>query len=95
MDVIFWAITSAHAQVPRGESAGTLAQDSESPFGFLLIFAAIAVFAAFKRSKQEGAKVLGFCIALALLVLFLPKAGMMVIGVLGVIIGLALFRSLM
>ncbi len=92
MEVFYGAITSAQAQVPRGESAGTLAQDSESPVGVLLIFAVIAVFASFKRSKREGMKVLGFCIAVVLLVLFLPEVGMIVIGVLGVIIGLALFR---
>ncbi len=88
-------ITSAHAQVPRGESGEALAQDAESPLGFLLIFAAIAIFSAFKRSKQEGAKVLGFCIALALLVAFVPKVGMVVVGVLGLIIAWGLFRSFM
>lgn len=88
-------ITSAHAQVPRGETGESLAQDAESPLGFLLIFAAIAIFSAFKRSKQEGVKVLGFCIALALLVVFVPKVGMVVVGVLGLIIAWGLFRSFM
>jgi len=91
----FEMLTSARAQVPRGESGETLAQDAESPFGFLLIFAAIAIFSAFKRSKQEGAKVLGFCFALALLVVFVPNVGMVVVGVLGIIIAWGLFRSLM
>ena len=88
-------ITSAHAQVPRGESGEALAQDAESPLGFLLIFAAIAIFSAFKRSKQEGAKVLGFCTALAFLVVFIPKMGMVVVGLLGLIIVWGLFRSFM
>lgn len=88
-------ITSAHAQVPRGESGKALVQDAESPLGFLLIFAAIAIFSAFKRSQQEGVKVLGFCIALVLLVVFFPKAGMIVVGVLGLIIAWGLFRSFM
>lgn len=79
-------ITSAHAQVPRGENGEALAQDAESPLGFLLIFAAIAVFSAFKRSKQEGAKVLEFCTALAFIVAFIPKMGMVVVGVLGLIL---------
>lgn len=88
-------IASARAQVPRGESVEALAQDAESPLGFLLIFAAIAIFSAFKRSTQEGAKVLGFCIALALLVVFFPKVGMAIVGVLGLIILWGLFRSFM
>jgi Na+/glutamate symporter len=93
MEVFFGAVTSAHAQVPRGENSETLAQDAESPLGFLLIFAAIAVFSAFKRNKQEGVKVLGFCIALALLVWLLPQVGMLVIGVLGLMIAWGMFRS--
>ena len=89
------AITAAQAQVPRGESGEILAQDAESALGLLLIFAAIAVFSAFKRSNQEGAKVLGFCVALALLVVLFPKAGMLVVGLLVLVIGWGLVRSLM
>lgn len=88
-------ISSANAQVPRGESSEGLSQDAESPLGFLLIFAAIAIFSAFKRSKQEGAKVLGFCIALALLALLLPEIGMLIVGVLGLMIAWGLFRKFM
>lgn len=88
-------ITSAQAQVPRGESGEALAQDAENALGFLLVFAAIAVFSAFKRSKQEGAKALGFCIALALLVVLFPKAGMLVVGLLVLVIGWGLLRSFM
>lgn len=73
-----------------------LEQDAESPLGFLLIFAVIAIFSAFKRSKEEGLKVLIFCIALVLLLFFFfPQAGMVVLGVLGLVIAWGLFRSFM
>ena len=88
-------VTYSYAQVPRGESPETLEQDAESPLGFLLIFAVIAIFSAFKRSKKEGLKVLGFCIALVLLLFFFPQAGMIVLGMLGLVIAWGLFRSFM
>ena len=94
-DMRFTAITSAQAQTPRGESEGALAQDAESALGFLAIFAAIAIFSAYKRSKQEGTKALGLCVALALLVAFVPKVGMVVVGALGLIIAWGLFRQFM
>lgn len=86
---------TAIAQVPRGESAETLNQDMESPLGALMIFAAVAVIAAFKQSWVDGIKALGFCTAVALLFLFLPKVGMAIAGVLAVIIGVGLFWSFM
>jgi hypothetical protein len=86
-------ITSAHAQVPRGETPESLAQDAENPIGFLLLFAVIAVFSAFKRSKKEGAKVLAFYLALCLLSALFPSAGLIIVGALGVVIAWGIFKS--
>jgi hypothetical protein len=91
----FAIIKSVHAQVPRGESAETLAQDGESPLGVVLIFAVIAIFSAFKRSKAEGVKVLGFCIGVVLLLIFFPSAGIIVVGILGLMIAWGLIQSLL
>lgn len=86
-------IPTAKAQVPRGESPESLAQDAESPIGFLLLFVAIAVFSAFKRSRKEGAKALGFCVGLAILASIFPGAGMVIVGVLGLVVAWGLFKS--
>lgn len=83
-------IASAYAQA-RGE--GSIPQESEDPLAFLIIFALIAVFAAFKRSNEEGMKTLGFCVFAALLVAFIPAIGNIVIGILGLIIAWAIIRS--
>lgn len=86
---------SAIAQVPRGESVETLDQDMESPLGALTIFALIAVIGAFNRSWADGIKVLGFCTAVVLLLLFVPEVGTAIAGVLAVVIGVGLFWSFM
>ena len=79
-------ITNAQAKVPRGESHESLSQDAENPIGFLFLFAAIAIFSAFKRSKKEGGQVLAFCIALAFITAFFPSLGLVVVGALGLVI---------
>lgn len=88
-------ISFSVAQVPRGETSESITSDSESPLGFLLIFAVIAVFSAFRRSKAEGMKVLGFCVGVVLLAIFLPKIGMVIVGLLGLVIVWGLFQSMM
>lgn len=73
----------------------SMEQDADSPIGFLLLFSAIAIFSAFKRSKADGAKTLGFCVALAALVAFVPKIGMLIVGALGLVIAFGLIKSFM
>jgi uncharacterized membrane protein YiaA len=88
-------ITSAQAQVPRGESGSSYEEDGGGPFVLVFIFAIYAIVSAFKRSRAEGAKVLGFCASVVLLVIYIPAVGMIVVGVLGLMICWGLVRSLM
>lgn len=85
----------SHANAPRGESPEAIALDMENPLGAILIFGAIAVIAAFKRSLVDGIKVLVFCLAVFLLVFFFPHVGMVMLGLLATIFGIGLFWSMM
>lgn len=85
-------LTPAVAQVPRGESG---VADGADALGVIWIFAVVAIFAAFKKSQQDGLKTLAFFVVLCGIYAVSPLIGGILVGVFGLVIGIAMFKSFM
>lgn len=80
----------AYAQVPRGESSQSAIGDEG--MGALWIFAAVAVYAAFKESQRAGYQVLGGFALIGLIYLISPAIGSMLVGLLILVVaGMTLY----
>jgi len=92
--MLFAVISTAFAQVPRGETGESMAdQYSDGPLFLFVIIALIAIVSGFKESPDKGMKALGICGVAALFYWVFPAAAAMIIGVAGLIFAYALIRS--
>ena len=87
---LWFELTIASAQVPRGESG---VSDGADALGAIWIFAAIAIFAAFKKSQQDGFKTLAFFVVLGGVYAVSPLIGGILVGLLCLTVAFSFFMK--
>jgi len=85
-----WLELTIAAAQPRGESG---VDDGADALGAIWIFAAIAIFTAFKKSQQDGFKTLAFFVVLGGVYAVSPLIGGILVGVLCLIVAFSFFMK--
>lgn len=81
-----FVINAAYAQLPRGETAGSMLDDD--PLGLLFILGIIHVYLGFKQNTSQGAINLCQVGVIIAVIIFFPKLGSLIIALL---IGMLLY----